>query len=84
MANVAVDAAIKSLQAIGIPIPSYMDGFIELLVDAGEDVLTAVPHIISVTEQLGTETWSTTRRSGLRHAALWTPGLHTPQDRCGI
>lgn len=59
MANVAVDAAIKSLQAIGIPIPSYMDGFIELLVDAGEDVLTAVPHIISVTEQLGTETWST-------------------------
>lgn len=58
MGNPAVEAAIKGLSLVGIDIPPGCEGFIELLINAGEDALTAVPHIISVIEQIGGEIWS--------------------------
>jgi hypothetical protein len=59
MANPAVDAAIKGLEAIGIPVPPGANYLIELLVNEGEDALSAIPHLISVIEQLGGDAWST-------------------------
>ncbi len=57
MSNPLVDTAIEALRLIGIPIPPSMPYLVEMLINEGEDVLTAIPRIVSVIEALGGDVW---------------------------
>ena len=57
MSNPLVDVAIEALRLMGIPIPPSMPYLVEILINEGEDVLIAVPRIVSVIETLGGDVW---------------------------
>jgi hypothetical protein len=59
MSDPLVDAAIKGLAAIGIDVPPFAEGIIQLLIEAGEDVPAVLPRLLSLIEQLGAEAWTT-------------------------
>jgi hypothetical protein len=59
MGNPAVEVALKGLDAIGIHLPPSAEGLIEMLIDDGEDALTAIPHIVSFIERMGGDAWHT-------------------------
>jgi hypothetical protein len=58
MDNPLVDEAMNSLRLLGIPLPASMSSLVELLINEGEDVHSAVPRIVSTIEQLGGSTMS--------------------------
>ncbi len=57
MADVLVEAAIKGLEALGFPITPSTPYILDLLIQEGEDALTAFPTIVHTIEQLGGNTW---------------------------
>jgi hypothetical protein len=51
MGNVLVDTAIQGLRLAGLPVPPVT--FIEMLINEGEDVLSAIPRLVTTIEAMG-------------------------------